>query len=75
MSSAVMLAERWKAVEAGEVRYQGQPCKHGHGTERYTLTNACVVCNRARVSAYQKRLREKVRRCRNNQQPTGESSG
>lgn len=69
-----MCEKRWLAAEAGEVRYQGQPCKHGHGTERYTVSNACVVCNRLRVNAYQQRVRERVNQFRNSQQP-GESSG
>lgn len=33
-----------KALVLGLTRYQGKPCKHGHGTERYTKDSKCVVC-------------------------------
>lgn len=56
-----MADERMKAAAAGEPHYHGVPCKHGHGTERYTITNACVACNRLRVKAYQKRVKRRVR--------------
>ena len=56
--------KRLRAAEQGLARYDGAPCIHGHGTERYTLTNACVICNRNRVKSYQARMREQVRQAR-----------
>lgn len=63
-----MSDERMKAAAAGEPHYHGPPCKHGHGTERYTITNACVVCNRSRVKAYQSEVRQRVRKLMNSAQ-------
>lgn len=37
---------RLLAKAAGQNRYHGQPCKHGHGTERYITSHSCVVCHR-----------------------------
>ena len=63
-----MSDERMKAAAAGEPHYHGPACKHGHGTERYTITNACVVCNRLRVKAYQSEVRQRVRKLMNSAQ-------
>jgi len=32
------------ALRQGAARYQGKPCQHGHGTERYSKDGKCVVC-------------------------------
>jgi hypothetical protein len=34
------------ALAAGLPRYEGLPCKHGHGTTRYSANHACVECKR-----------------------------
>ena len=36
---------RRKAREAGLVRYEGRACARCGGTERFTTTCNCVVCN------------------------------
>ncbi len=33
------------AFDAGLPRYEGTPCKRGHGATRYTSTGECVVCS------------------------------
>ena len=32
------------AISQGLARYEGKPCQHGHGTERYSKDGKCVVC-------------------------------
>ena len=59
-----MTTERMKAAEAGLVRYEGNPCRKGHGTARYTLTGACVVCARENSVRQQRKTRERVRQLR-----------
>jgi DNA-binding transcriptional MerR regulator len=39
---------RKEALQAGETRYIGVPCSHGHGSIRYTSNYECVVCKRNR---------------------------
>jgi hypothetical protein len=39
---------RKDAIAAGQTRYHGRPCRHGHGTERKTANGGCVVCWRRR---------------------------
>lgn len=39
-----MTKARKALLDAGIRRYDGAPCKHGHGTERYAASGACVVC-------------------------------
>jgi len=56
-----MTNERIKAAEAGKVRYHGTPCRKGHGTERYTITGACVICNRESSVKRQREMRERIR--------------
>ena len=56
-----MTTERMKAAEAGLVRYNGTPCRKGHGTERYTLTGVCVVCNREHSGKWQRTMRQRLR--------------
>lgn len=33
-------------------RYQGKPCIHGHGTERYVSQGVCCVCSRLAGARY-----------------------
>jgi hypothetical protein len=40
------MRERETAAKAGQITYEGKPCVNGHGTERYVLSNGCVVCDR-----------------------------
>lgn len=35
---------RHVALAAGQDRYQGKACQHGHGHERYSKDGKCVVC-------------------------------
>lgn len=43
---------REQAKSAGMTRYfTGEPCKHGHITERRTLNGHCLQCDRDRASA------------------------
>lgn len=37
---------------AGEKRYFGKPCPHGHSGERLTVSGWCVECHRANVKKY-----------------------
>ena len=39
------LRVRRMAEANGEWKYQGTPCKHGHGGLRYSSTGRCVDCN------------------------------
>lgn len=31
--------------------FEGKPCRHGHGTTRYTKSRRCVVCRRNQANA------------------------
>jgi hypothetical protein len=46
---------RKEALEAGQTRYLGLPCKFGHGSLRYTYTHECVECRRAKKRAHRKK--------------------
>ena len=59
-----MTNERMKAAEAGLVRFEGSPCRKGHGTARYTLTGVCVVCARENSVRQQRKMRERIRLAR-----------
>lgn len=38
---------RTEAIESGLKRYYtGEPCKRGHNAERFTISYACVECNK-----------------------------
>lgn len=38
-----------EAIEQGLTRfYTGKACKHGHDSERYTISGECVTCNNER---------------------------
>lgn len=36
--------QREEARAAGQAKYLGKPCTHGHGGMRYTSTGGCVEC-------------------------------
>ena len=48
---------RLRAKAAGLTRYEGLPCRHGHGTTRYVYNQECLVCRRLRKQEYKKRKR------------------
>jgi hypothetical protein len=48
--------DRLNAKNAGSKTYDGKPCQHGHGTQRYVSTGGCVECGRtSALAAYHKR--------------------
>lgn len=38
------ITARMDALHAGEVKYNGAPCKNGHAGLRYTKSDCCVEC-------------------------------
>ena len=54
------MQSRIKAAKAKQVTYQGAPCRHGHGGERYVLSNACVHCDRQNAKRQYKRRKALV---------------
>ena len=49
------VCSRSDAKKQGKTRYfTGNPCKHGHVVERLVSSNECVICNAAKVVAWQK---------------------
>lgn len=46
--------EREEAAAAGRIIYDGKPCRRGHGTARYVLSNVCVTCDREKAKAQYK---------------------
>ena len=38
-----------------------KPCNHGHGTERYVLSNACVHCDRSNAKRQYERRKARVK--------------
>lgn len=38
--------------------FTGKPCKHGHISERYTSTGACLACTDFHVANYQARQKK-----------------
>lgn len=49
-----------RALLAGESRYQGMDCQHGHGGTRYAAGGACVLC----AAEYQQARYAKVKAAR-----------
>lgn len=63
--SAKEVVSRQDAIERGLLRYfTGEPCKHGHVAERYTLNSGCITC-----------INEKVERTRAFIRKTREAAG
>lgn len=53
------LSIRARAMERGQLFYDGEPCRLGHTGQRYTSTGHCVACRRESASG---RLRHVVSR-------------
>jgi hypothetical protein len=56
---------RRKAIERGDLTYEVKPCRHGHGTRRYTSSHDCVEC--AAIYEASPRRIERKRRARRRQ--------
>lgn len=48
-----------RARALGLARYNGKPCKYGHGTERSIWNNNCIVCLRKAKAEIYKKERER----------------
>jgi 5-methylcytosine-specific restriction endonuclease McrA len=48
------------------IKYQGKPCIHGHGTERYVYDKRCVVCASIRQNNYATQNPDKFKEIRKN---------
>lgn len=53
---------REKAAQNGQRKYDGAPCKHCNGTERWTINAACTACSGERSREYAKTRREEIKR-------------
>lgn len=51
------LSSREQAIQNGEIKYVGKPCKRCGGTVRYTRNAGCVNCEITRAIERQQRLR------------------
>lgn len=50
------------AVVRGQIWFEGNPCRHGHGVRRYVSTGDCVKCQNLWDKAYRaKKPRRKAR--------------
>jgi hypothetical protein len=49
---------RLRAKAEGKSRYEGLPCKHGHGTTRYVANQDCVECRRLYKNAARKKTQK-----------------
>ena len=47
---------RLKAARDGRTHYEGQECKHGHGSTRYTASGACTECSKNRSKQSWKKI-------------------
>ena len=52
---------RLAAAQRGERTYDGKPCKHGHGTLRYTSNGVCTACTAVRSTERQEKIRQALR--------------
>jgi hypothetical protein len=67
MKNDMALISRGEAIERGLVRYfTGSECKHGHTSERYTITGGCCDC----LDASNKARREHIMAARQRAQET-----
>lgn len=56
-----MLKTRAEAKAAGETRYLGSPCKHGHTSGvRYVSSNRCIECAGTRLIAKKSKTSEEI---------------
>lgn len=49
------MTARTEAKALGMTRYDGKPCRYGHGTERLVSTCGCARCRTINARAWQKR--------------------
>lgn len=55
---------RLRAKAEGKTRYEGLPCKYGHGNTRYVANQDCVECRRLRKNALRKKTQKYGKRGR-----------
>lgn len=55
-----MASKRMDAARAGEIHYEGNPCRNCGATRRYTLSGACVACVSKRSTEHKRRFKELV---------------
>lgn len=52
---------RQEAIKKKLTKYcTGKTCKHGHLSERYTVSGMCVQCCVAQATAHKQRVREAI---------------
>lgn len=57
------ITSREEARAAGAIRFfTGEPCKHGHVSERYTASNHCVQCAKDAVRKHAKLVKVRARK-------------
>lgn len=60
-----IIITRFEAKEKGLKRYYtGDPCKHGHYSERITKTTICIECSKIYTERYKKKNPEATRQSR-----------
>ena len=52
---------RLAAANRGEKVYDGRPCKHGHGTRRYTSNGVCTECIARSAAKRQAQVRDALK--------------
>lgn len=57
-----MSEERERAALEGQQKFEGTPCKSCGGVLRYTSNGNCTECSAKHASAYNKRMRELIRK-------------
>lgn len=53
--------KRLESAKKGERTFDGKPCKHGHGTKRYTSNGVCVECTAIRSTERTDKIRDALR--------------
>lgn len=59
-----MEPQRIEGAMAGEKFYDGAPCRHGHGTQRYVVSGMCVTCARNRTREQHRKARAYIKALR-----------
>lgn len=60
------IIDRDSAIEEGLVRFfTGVPCKHGHTSDRYTLSGGCVTCMALKVERRHQKIKNRILEIRN----------
>lgn len=57
----VILTQREAAQRGLNKFYTGKQCKHGHDSERWTISGECVQCNVERVYRRRKEMAQLLR--------------